>query len=118
MAEIASYYENLSVGLAVLGADLRYRRVNKILAERNGIPAAEHIGRTMKEVVPSLAEQAQQTAAQIRATGEPVTTDFIGETAAQPGVQRTWREGWYPLKNEGGEIAGFMVIIQDIAARK
>jgi PAS domain-containing protein len=60
------------VGLAAFDGALRYVAVNGWLAELNGISVEEHIGRTMREVVPELADQLEPA---IRATfdgGEPV----------------------------------------------
>src|SRR5687767_8379422 len=39
-------------GVAVLDRDFRYRYVNEILAGLNGIPAAAHLGRTVREAIP------------------------------------------------------------------
>ncbi|MCA9901138.1 MAG: PAS domain-containing protein, partial [Anaerolineales bacterium] len=114
-AETTSYYDDLPIGLAVLDVNLRYIHINNRLAAINGIPAADYIGKTIQEIVPTLAEQAQKLVADIIKTGEPVEDiEFQGETAVQPGVQKTWREGWYPLKDDDGQIIGFSVIVQEI----
>lgn len=119
LTEINQYYDTAPVGLAVLDADLRYLRVNNRLAELDGCPAADHIGRTVAEIVPTLDEQAQAVAARIRATGEPVTEiEFCGETASAPGVQRQWLEDWYPVKRTDGEIIGYSVIVNEITERR
>ncbi|MCA9901957.1 MAG: PAS domain-containing protein, partial [Anaerolineales bacterium] len=113
-AETTSYYNDLPIGLAVLDVNLRYIHINNRLAVINGIPAADHIGKTIQEMVPAQAEQAQKLAADILKTGEPVTDiEFQGETAVQPGVQKTWQAGWYPLKDNDGQVIGFSVIVQE-----
>jgi PAS domain-containing protein len=43
LAELNSIYATAPVGLAVLDIDLRYLRVNDLLAVKNGIPADQHI---------------------------------------------------------------------------
>jgi PAS domain S-box-containing protein len=119
LTEIASYYDNAPIGLAVFDAGLRYLRINRLLAEMNGIPAAEHVGKTVGEILPAFEEQAQQVVRAIITTGKPVTEiEFTGQTVAQPGVQRVWLEGWFPLKSDDNRITGFMVIVQDITERK
>jgi PAS domain S-box-containing protein len=119
LAEIASYYDNAPIGLAVLDTNLRYLRINDRLAEINGIPAAAHIGKTVKEIAPALEAQAQEVTAEILRTGQPVTDiEFSGETAAQPGVNRSWLESWHPLKGENGNITGFAVMVLEITKRK
>lgn len=119
LAEITFYYDNAPIGLAVLDADLRFVRVNYLLAAMNGLPAAGHIGRTVDEVVPALAAQVGQIREEILRTGAPITAvELRGETAAQPGVTRYWREGWYPLQDAAGAITGFHVIAEDVTAQR
>ncbi|MBM4270543.1 MAG: PAS domain S-box protein [Deltaproteobacteria bacterium] len=101
LEEITSYYDNAPIGLAVLDTSLRYLRINNRLAEINGISAAKHIGKTVEEIVPTLATRAREIISEIIKTGEPITdVEFRGETKAQPGVKRYWLEGWYPLKDK------------------
>ena len=119
LAEIASYYDNAPIGLAVFDTGLRFLRINRLLAEMNGIPATEHIGRTVGEILPFLESQAKKVVRTIIRTGRPVTDiQFTGETAAQPGVKRIWSEGWFPVKNHENKIVNFMVIVQDATERK
>lgn len=60
-------------GLAVLDTDLRYVSVNPALERIDGLPAEEHIGRTVREVLPRLDADALEAAArQVLETGEPL----------------------------------------------
>ena len=43
------------VGLAFWDLDFRYVRINEALAEINGVPREESLGRTLEEIIPSLA---------------------------------------------------------------
>jgi PAS domain S-box-containing protein len=112
-AELANLYQHAPVGLCLLDRELRYLRINRRLAEMNGIPVEQHIGRKVHEVVPTLAAAIEATTQHILATGES-----HGETAAQPGVTRYWMESWYPVKDRQGSIYGFGVVVEDITERK
>ena len=119
LAEISNYYKNIPIGLAVLDRDLRYLKINDMLAQINGISAKEHINKTVKEIVPDLELQALKISAEILRSGEPIRNiEFTGETLAEPGVKHVWLEGWYPLKDDSDKITGFSIIVQDITARK
>jgi PAS domain S-box-containing protein len=118
-AEIASYYNNAPVGLAVLDTGLHFLKINRMLAEINGIPVDEHIGRTVQEIVPALAAPAMKITTEILRTGKPITdNEFVGETKAEPGVQHVWREGWFPITDPQGNITAFSVFVEDITDRK
>jgi PAS domain S-box-containing protein len=119
LAEIEAIYRTAPVGLCVLDHDLRFVRINERLAEINGYPAAEHIGRSIREVVPDLADEAEPIMRRILETGEPVVDiEIVGETAAQPGVRRAWLETWAPLLGESGEILGINVMAEEVTERK
>jgi PAS domain S-box-containing protein len=119
LLELESIYKSAPVGLCVFDNQLRYVRINDKLAEINGIPAERHIGRTVHEIVPDLAEQAEAIHKQIMETGEPVLNiQFTGTTAAQPGVPRTLISQWSPLKDAEGKIIGINVVVEEITERK
>ncbi len=54
LAQLQAIYDGAPVGLCFLDCDLRYVSINRRLAEMNGTPEDEHIGRTPKEVIPML----------------------------------------------------------------
>ena len=119
LAELNSIYETAPVGLAVLDTHLRYLRINDLLAVKNGISAAEHIGRTVREVVPNIAGTIEAACWEVIATGKPrLEFEITGETAAQLGVQRTWLCSYFPLKNSNGQCTGINVVVQDLTDRK
>ncbi|MEI6520196.1 MAG: PAS domain-containing protein [bacterium] len=118
LTEITSYYDNAPIGLAILDTNLRFMRINKILAEMNGVPASEYIGKTVSEMLPLYKEQAESATSTILTTGKPVTgIEISGEITMQPGVRHVWMAGLYPLKTNN-EIVGFTVIVEDITEHR
>jgi PAS domain S-box-containing protein len=117
--EIAAIYQTAPIGLAILDPELRYERINQRLAEINGIAAQDHIGRTVREIVPALADENEPLLRSVFATGKPLLNiEISGETLALPGVKRTWIENCYPLQDETGQIVGINVVVQEITDRK
>lgn len=107
------------VGFAYLDRELRYLIINDKLAEINGLPAALHIGRRIRDIMPAQADAAEEIAKQILATGEPVKNrEIAGELPAAPGRIRHWNESWYPLYQNSDRITGFGIIVEDITERK
>ena len=117
--ELQVIYETTPVGMSLLDRNLRFVRINDRLAEMNGLPAKDHIGKTIHEVIPKLAEKVEPAFRHILETGEPVIeTELVGETPSQPGVTRTWLESWYPMRSAGGEIVGVNAVVLEITERK
>lgn len=118
LAEIETIYQSAPIGLNVLDTDLRFVRINERLAQMNGFPVEAHIGRTVRELLPDLADGAEQLLRPILETGQPVlNVEIIGETPAQPGIQRTWLESFLPLK-DGDRTIGISTVCEEITDRK
>jgi PAS domain S-box-containing protein len=119
LAEIEAIYDTARIGLCVLDHELRYVRINDRLAEINGFSVADHIGKTVREIVPAIADKVEDIAARIFETGQSVpNVELSGTTAAAPGMLRFWLEQWTPLRNVAGDIIGINVVVEDITDRK
>lgn len=118
LIELEALYETAPIGLCVFDEHLRWVRVNRVIAELNGRPVDDHIGRTPREVVPDLAAQAEEAHRTILRTGQRLDFEMIGTTAAQPGVERCWSQRWVPLKDPSGRITGISVAAEEITDRK
>jgi signal transduction histidine kinase/CheY-like chemotaxis protein len=107
------------LGFALLDRELRFRRVNETLAAINGRPVAAHIGRTVAEVLPWVAPEAREIGDTILRTAQPVPSrEFRGETPAAPGVERVWRQHWFPVFAVTGEVDAFGVLVEEITAQR
>jgi PAS domain S-box-containing protein len=114
LAEIEVIYQTAPIGLNVLDRNFRFVRINERLAEVNGLPVEAHLGRTVRELLPNLADAAEALLSPIFATGEPIlNVEIEGETPARPGVKRVWRESFIPLK-DGDEVIGISTVCEEI----
>lgn len=119
LLEIEAIYETAPIGLVILDTDLRFQRINQRLAEINGHSIEAHLGRTIREILPDLADTVEPLLRQVLETGEPLlNVEVIGETKARPGVQRTWLEDWFPLKGADGRSIGINIVVHEITDRK
>jgi PAS domain S-box-containing protein len=103
------------VGLCFLSPEYRYLRINEALAAMNGLPAAAHLGRTVREVLPALATAVEPIFAQVLATGEPLADVEIVEERPGGG-RRIWQASYYPVRLPGGRVAGLGIVANDITA--
>jgi len=107
------------VGLAVLDRDLRYVRINRMLAEINGLPAEEHIGKSIHDTIPEIAPAAEGRIRQVMATGTPILGSvFEGATPALPHVRRVWRESVHPVVDADGAMLGVTVVVEEITEQQ
>ncbi|MEU6139836.1 SpoIIE family protein phosphatase [Streptomyces sp. NPDC047081] len=104
------------VGLAVFDTDLRYVSVNPALEPLNGVPAGEHIGRSVREVLPLLDVDAIETAMRrVLETGRPVVDrKTVGWTPAAPEDERAWLISLYRLEDATGTVLGLAGSVVDV----
>ncbi len=122
LAELEAVYSAVPVGLGFLDTDLRFVRVNECLAEINGVPVSEHIGRTLSEVLPpgpNEGDTVEPLYWQVLQSRLPlVNHEAQGTTRAQPGVQRDWLLNYYPLLDRDDQVLGLNVMVQEITEHK
>ncbi|MBD1825762.1 PAS domain-containing protein [Cyanobacteria bacterium FACHB-DQ100] len=118
-AEIEAIYNTAPIGLAVLDLNYRFVRLNPKLAEIDGRSVEDHLGRSIREIVPAIADQLESIFQQLLATGETVLNlEISGETPSQPGQQRVWLGSWFLLRDSNGESIGINAVVQEITSRK
>jgi PAS domain S-box-containing protein len=118
-AELEAVYRTAPVGLAFLSADLRFVRINERLAAISGLPVEAHLGRTLREVLPGLADVLEPLYRRLIDAGEPVLDlEVRGTTPAEPGVARDWLASYYPVKDAAGGVLGVNAVVQEITERK
>jgi len=107
------------VAFAFYDTDLRYRRINRMLADMNGLPMDAHIARRPTDVLPAALGQAVETRLRhVLLTGEVISDlDF---TAASPvtGEQRHYESQWFPATAPDGTVIGVAVLVTDITERR
>ncbi len=112
-------YDTAPVGLAFLSLDCRYVQINRRLTEMCGISVADHIGRSVRETVPEVADQVESLVQAIVRTGESITgVEVRGQRADKLSADHVWITHWHPLKNPEERIVGVNVVAEDITERK
>ena len=116
---LKSFFQAATAGLVLLDKNLRYVQINDTLAEINGLPAEDHIGRTLREVLPGLAPVREPILRKVLATGEPIlNVELSGETPSQPGMQRHWVISSFPILGSDGSPEGVGSIVVETTEQK
>jgi PAS domain S-box-containing protein len=119
LAELNAIYDTAPVGLCFVDRELRYVRVNDVLAASNGLPASEHIGRTIREIIPDLASKVEPMYTSVFASGDPIQNIELDSLASvEPWAGHVWNVSMSPLKDKAGQILGCNVVVQDITLLK
>ncbi len=105
------------VAFAFYGPDMRYRRINRMLADINGLPMASHLGRRPSELLGELGVKVEARLREVFRTGDVVTDDNFSATAPATGELRHYQSQWFPARAEG-EVIGVAVLVSDVTERR
>jgi PAS domain S-box-containing protein len=117
--EVQWIYDTAPVGLACLSTDCRYVLINQRLTEICGISVADHIGRSVRDTVPQVADQVEKIVQTILQNGTPIIgVEVNGQRTDEFNGDRFWSTSWHPLKGPDGSILGINVVAEEITERK
>src|SRR4051794_26493508 len=119
LALLDTLFATAPVGLAFFDSEMRYVRINAALAEINGVPIDDHLGRSVQEVLPEAAQAVSDQIRTVYETGEPAT-DLEVEVATrrEPGQVHIFNASYYPVRSPDGEIIGVGAVVADITERQ
>lgn len=117
LRELESIYGNSPVGLSSLDSELRYLRVNQMLADINGLSIEQMVGKTYREISPETADVAEPFLRKLIASGRPVRNlEVRAVPPGDPGVEHIFLLSLNPVRDASGGIAGHVSAIQDVTA--
>lgn len=119
IAELQAMLDRAPLGLVMVDRELRFVHINQLLADFNGAPVADHIGKTLYDMAPSIALAAVDRMRHVLDTGVPSTHLMYNSTsAAQPNVMSTWRESIVPLLDRTRKAQANVISLEDITEQQ
>lgn len=107
--------DDAPVGFALFDPACRYLHANTRLAAANLLPPEDHLGRTVREVAPAIADAVE---AHVHAV--------LGDGLARPDVPidghdgegrpSHWSTSWYPVRDGTGALIGVAVLATEVTA--
>ena len=107
------------VAMCFLDKELRYIRINQVLAAINGLSVEEHLGRRYRDLLPEMAAQFEPQLQQVLDTGVPLlNVEISGEAPGEAGRYGYWLGNYYPVSDADGQTVGIGIILTDITETK
>ena len=117
-AVLDTVLETAPIGFAFHDPEFRFLGINTRLAEVNGVPVDEHLGRTIQEVVPELAPGLMPRLRHVLTTGEALIDLEVTDAPAGDAPARYWRTSHYPVRLPDGEMIGVGAVVSDITDQR
>jgi two-component system, sensor histidine kinase and response regulator len=118
-AQFSAYFNASPTGMGMVDPQLRYLKVNQPLADITGLRVEEHYGKTIREIVPQLADTLEPLYQEVFATGAAILDlEVCGETDANPGALRDWKISYFPLMGDGAIPKAVGTVVTEITEQK
>jgi formate hydrogenlyase transcriptional activator len=115
---ITAYFSSSTLGLCVLDAGFHYLAINNTLAEMNRLPPAEHMGKTVRDVLGDFADQVEPNLQRVLTTGRPVLNLELSAVLPRRKEIGYWIEHFFPLKDEHGTVTRIGVLVAETTEQK
>jgi formate hydrogenlyase transcriptional activator len=106
------------VGVGILDLNLHYVIVNEALAAINALPAAEHIGKSLREVAGDLAPLAEPYLQRVVTTGRPVADLELSAMLPRRSEPGHWSIYYVPIKDDAGKVVQIGAVIIETTEQK
>src|SRR5579859_6151233 len=118
-AELDLLYRTTPVCFAILDEDLKFIRVNDAMALNHGMSPEEHIGKSLRELVPAAAQESEPLYRMVFETGEPILNmeAQVRRTTA-PFELRYYLASLFPLQTPPSSKRAACIVMVDITERK
>ncbi|QEG43810.1 Autoinducer 2 sensor kinase/phosphatase LuxQ [Roseimaritima ulvae] len=118
LAELETIYESTPIGLSFIGKDRTFRSINHRLAEVNGVPVEQTLGKTLRDVLPApLVDEVEAYYERVFSSGQPIdNVEIVGQTAAneQPHQYRVSYHPVFAQQNGNNEVIGVNSVVEDV----
>lgn len=118
LQQIDAIYRSAPIGLCVLDRELRYVRINECLANINGLPAAEHIGRTVRELLPHIADLIEPALRRALQGDSIEELEIVGQQDRSGRRRSVLMHSSPILDKDGTAVTGINIVVEDITDRK
>jgi formate hydrogenlyase transcriptional activator len=114
----AAYFNSPAVGVCILDSNLRYLAINRKLAEIHGMPADQNLGKTVREVLGSIASVVEAELQRVLSTGEPrLNFEACGILAARTD-RAHWISHFSPIRDADGIVTRIGVVVVETTERE
>jgi PAS domain S-box-containing protein len=110
---LAAFLRSSNVGVGILDSNVRYLAVNKVLAEMSGVPAQDHLGRTVREVLGEIGELIEHKLSQVLATRQGLKFEVSGKVPSR-GENRHWIIDMFPILSRQDSVTRIGAIVYEL----
>jgi len=117
-AELESLYDTTPVGLSLVDRDMRWIRINQMLADINGFSIEEHVGSKLRDLLPDLIDEVEAAYQYVFDTGKANLGNAIeAALPSDPDRKRHFIADFYPIRVDG-ELRAVGTCVTEVTEQK
>ena len=109
------YFSSGPVGVCIVDESFQFVAINDALANMNGLPASEHLGKSLREVLGEFANVIEIECRKVFATGMPANLEIRGKLPRRT-ESRHWIAHYVPIPDENGTITRVGAVVVELTA--
>ncbi|MEV8530572.1 SpoIIE family protein phosphatase [Streptomyces sp. NPDC051211] len=120
LAFLDSLFETCPIGLVMLDEELRYVHLNQALADMDGIPVEDHLGRPVTDIMATSDDgEFQRMLRAVAEEGRPLVSALVGlRTPGRPDQDQVRSVSFFPLTGAGDTRRGLGGLLVDVTDRE
>jgi PAS domain S-box-containing protein len=103
------------VGLCILDPNLHFIAINRTLARMNGIPAEDHLGRTVWEILGEVADPIEKKISEALRIRRPLEFEVSGKLPSRT-ESGHWIAHYLPIMDAQGTVSGVGAVVLEVTA--
>jgi len=109
----ATYFSASNVGLCILDPGLHYIAINRTLADMNGVPAEDHLGKTVREILGEAAGPMEIKFSEVLEIRQPIGFEISGKLASKTETSH-WIAHYLPIVNAQGKVSRVAAVVLEV----
>ena len=114
-AELKAYFDASPVGMVLVDRQLRYLKANQRLADMTKVSIDGRLGKTVREILPSLADILEPLYREVFASGKPILNFELSDSLNE---HRDYQLSFFPLMGEDAKPKAVGAVSLDITEQK
>ena len=114
---LSAFFQSSNVGVGILDGNLRYVAINKVLAEMNGVPPQNHLGKMVHEVLGEIGEPIERKLGQVVTLREGLKFEVSGRLPRRREIGH-WVVDAFPISSNQEPVTRIGVIVYELTAPK
>jgi formate hydrogenlyase transcriptional activator len=115
---LTTYFKASNVGFCVLDTEFRYIAVNETLARMNSMPASDHLGKSVRDIVGGFAEVVEPYLQKVLDTGESASDLELSFILPRRSDPAHWIIQYIPIKNAAGKVTQIGAVVVEVTEQK